>query len=98
MCNGIDILLCRGRRTELDYDPPLWSSEEARYFRVLIILQVLLPVVRYCHYTHDCVTLAAVGRIIEGVLFLCLRASRCVPLQYNLACKQRSPPVWQQTL
>ena len=98
MCNGIDTILCIGSRTELDSDTPLWSSEEARYFRVLIILQVLLPAVQYCHYTHHCVTLAAVGRIIEGVLFWCLRVSHCVPLQYHMACKQCSPPVWHQTL
>jgi len=98
LCNGTDTLLCIDRRTELESDSPVWSLEEARYFTVLTTLQVLLPVVRHSQYSHLCVTLAAVGRITEGVLFWCLRVTHCDELQYHMAYKQRSPQVWHQTL
>ena len=98
MCNGTDTLLCIGRCTELDSDSPVWSSEEASYFRVLIILQALLSDIQYCQYSHLCVTLAAVGRIIEGVLFWSLRVSFSVPIQCHMVCEQRSPHIWHQTL
>ena len=81
MCSGTDTFPCIGRRTELESDAPVWSFEEARYFRVLITLQVLLPVVHHSQYPHLCITLAAVGRIIEGVLFFCLRVAQCDELQ-----------------
>lgn len=98
MCKGTDTLLCIGRRTELDSDTPVWSSEVARYFRVLITLQVQLSGVQCCQYSHHGVALSAVGRIMEGGLFWCLRVSYCVPIQYHMVCEQRSPHLWYQTL